>query len=156
LAVAYFIYSFEVRDVIMTRIDFYLKAVNKEEVAGKLVAKAFKSGACVFVNIRELRLARVFDNYLWTTPQLSFLPHVLSGHPLSAKSPVLIGGAPVDLQRYDVLINLEPEVPANFSRFERVLEIVSNDASEMEIARNRYRHYKDRGYLLDIHELGST
>lgn len=139
----------------MTRIDFYLKAAIKLEVARKLIAKAFKSGCCIFVYTRDQGRARELDDYLWISPHLSFLPHVVSGHPLTSKSPVLIGDEPNLIQRSDVLINFEHEVPENFSRFERVLEIVTEEQVDIETARSRFRYYKERGYLIDVHDLST-
>jgi DNA polymerase-3 subunit chi len=47
-----------------------------------------------------------------------------------------------------VLINLDGELPEGFARFQRLIEIVGNDDGEKLPARNRYRHYRDRGYPL--------
>lgn len=139
----------------MTRIDFYLKAANKMEVARKLVAKAFKSGKYIFIHTRNQELAKELDSHFWLSPPLSFLPHVVSGHALSTKSPVLIGADPDALRCFDVLINFELDVPEYFSRFERVLEIVTQEPGDITIARSRFRYYKERGYLLDVHDLSA-
>jgi DNA polymerase III subunit chi len=139
----------------MTRVDFYLKAASKVEVARKLATKAFKSGKYIFIYTCNRELAAELDRHFWLFPPLSFLPHVASGNLLSTKSPVLIGDDPVALQRFDVLINCELDVPEYFSRFDRVLEIVTVDPNEILIARGRFRHYKERGYLLDVHDLSA-
>jgi DNA polymerase-3 subunit chi len=52
-----------------------------------------------------------------------------------------------------VLINLSNDVPPYFSRFKRVAELVSGEASQRSAARERYRFYKDRGYTLNTHEI---
>lgn len=139
----------------MTRVDFYLKAASKVEVARKLAAKAFKSGKYIFIYTCNRGLTAELDSHFWLSPPLSFLPHVASGHLLSTKSPVLIGDDPFGLQRFDVLINCDRDVPEYFSRFDRVLEIVTEDSNDISVARDRFRHYKERGYLLDVHDLSA-
>jgi DNA polymerase-3 subunit chi len=52
-----------------------------------------------------------------------------------------------------VLVNLCPECPPVFSRFERLIEIVSLDEAERDLARARFRFYRDRGYDIHTHDL---
>jgi DNA polymerase-3 subunit chi len=53
----------------------------------------------------------------------------------------------------DVLVNLASTVPAFFSRFNRVAELVGNDEAARAAARERYRFYQERGYTLNTHKL---
>ena len=55
----------------------------------------------------------------------------------------------------DVLINLKRDVPGFFSRFERVIEIVAGPEVQRNLARERFKFYRDRGYPLETHELSS-
>jgi DNA polymerase-3 subunit chi len=48
-----------------------------------------------------------------------------------------------------VLVNLAPQVPEFFSRYERVAEVVDANAERRELSRERYRFYRDRGYKLN-------
>lgn len=137
----------------MTRIDFYLNASSKDEVARKLAFKAMQVGSQVLVFTRDEVRAREVDEYFWTSQLLSFLPHVPCGHRLADKTPILIGDDPGKLQRPDVLINLAFEAPECFSRFDRLLEIVTEDERDKEMARRRFRYFKDRGYSLAVHDM---
>jgi DNA polymerase-3 subunit chi len=139
----------------VTRITFYFNAPDKLDVARKLAAKAYQSGQQALVFTADAALAQAADQAFWTAQQLSFLPHVLCGHPLAAETPVLIGDDPASLGRADVLINLESEPPGFFGRFERLLEIVTSDPADRERARERFRYFKERGYALDTHDLGA-
>jgi DNA polymerase-3 subunit chi len=87
---------------------------------------------------------------------LSFLPHVLCGHRLADKTPILIGDNPGKMLRPDVLINLDVETPEWFARFSRLLEIVTEDLQDKEMARRRFRYFKERGYSLDVHDLKAS
>ncbi len=98
--------------------------------------------------------ARQLDNQLWTFSQGSFVAHELwLGQGDSSQAPALIGAVEPPEDHHAVLINLAEDVPAFFSRYERVLELV--DGSNPLPGRKRYQFYKDRGYPLDTHKIGS-
>lgn len=132
----------------MTRVDFYFNADDKAEVARKLAAKAYQAGQCALLYTADDKLADALDEGLWAAQQLSFIPHVRSGHPQAAETPILIGASDEGLKAHDLLINLDPERPPLFSRFERLIEIVARDEVDRERARERYRFYQERGYAL--------
>jgi DNA polymerase-3 subunit chi len=52
----------------------------------------------------------------------------------------------------EVLVNLHPEPPPFFSRFERLAEIVAADDDALAAGRARYRFYRERGYELRQHD----
>lgn len=139
----------------MTRIDFYFNAPGKAEVARKLANKVFQSGQQALVFTRQPARGQELDGLFWTAQQLSFLPHVRCGHPLARETPILIGDNPDELSSADVLINLEDETPPFFSRFARVMEIVTTDLADRERARDRLRFFKERGYQVDTHDLAA-
>ncbi len=140
----------------MTRIDFYFNAPGKAEVARKLANKTFQTGQQALVYTRQPAKGQELDTLFWTAQQLSFLPHVRCGHALARETPILIGDNPDELSSADVLINLEDETPAFFSRFARVMEIVTTDLEDREHARARLRFFKERGYQVDTHDLTAT
>jgi len=140
----------------MTRIDFYFNAPGKAEVARKLAAKAFQAGQQALVYSLNANRCQELDGLFWTAQQLSFLPHVRCGHPLARRTPILIGDDPDELASADVLINLEDEPPGFFSRFARVMEIVTTEAGDRERARSRLRYFRERGYQVETHDLAAT
>jgi len=93
------------------------------------------------------------DERLWTFQDTAFLPHALQDDPLAAEAAVLIGERDPGSDHSDVLINLATTMPAFFTRFDRVLEVVDEDATVRAEGRLRYRHYQERGYPLEVHEL---
>ncbi|MEW5892009.1 MAG: DNA polymerase III subunit chi [Pseudomonadota bacterium] len=132
----------------MTRVDFYFNADDKAEVARKLAAKAYQAGQCALLYTPDERLADALDASLWSAQPLAFIPHVRCGHPQAAQTPILIGASDEGLKAHDLLINLADERPPQFSRFERLIEVVSRDPADRERARERYRFYQERGYPL--------
>jgi DNA polymerase-3 subunit chi len=56
----------------------------------------------------------------------------------------------------EVLLNLRPEWPPFFSRFQRLIEIVSLDERDRVDARERFRFYRERGSEIRTHDLSKN
>jgi DNA polymerase-3 subunit chi len=120
----------------MTRVDFYvLKAGSARQ--------------------RSVFACRLTEKALWTFKDGSFVPHLELDQSADNNSdddtPVHIGHGSEPGHHADLLINLADDVPLFFSRFERVAEIVAADSRDL--ARDRFRFYRDRGYALETHNL---
>jgi DNA polymerase-3 subunit chi len=138
----------------MTRIDFYFNAPDKLGVAARLAQKAYAAKAKLLIFSRDAQMMSLLDRRLWETPATGFLPHCRASDPLAPETAVLLTSDPEALPHHDILLNLDDERPANFSRFERVLEIVSRDDEEDRArARARFKFYKDRGYEIKSNDL---
>ena len=137
----------------MTRIDFYSNAESKLQVACQLVAKAFREQLPVVVYAPDHETARNVDRLLWTYQAIGFIPHCLAGDALSSETPVVIAVGDCDSAHYRVLLNLHAESPPTFSRFQRLIEIVGPDDEDRQLARARFRFYRDRGYEIHHHDL---
>ena len=141
----------------MTRVDFYIlegSALEQlQRFACRLVDKAWQRGMTSLVNAADNEGIEELDDLLWTFRDISFLPHRRSNVKDGARVAAVIGcneEPPADVQ---LLINLHPEVPQFFSRFERVAELVDNDPDRRSAGRERFRFYRDRGYPLETHTL---
>jgi DNA polymerase-3 subunit chi len=138
----------------MTRVDFYLVDDDAVELAAcKLANKAFRLGHRVFVLVPDADAATGFDRLLWVFNPGSFVPHELHSDHGNPLTPVIIGHEAPPADSNDVLINLGDHVPDCFSRFERVAEIVGSSPAQKDLARERFRFYRDRGYELQTHNL---
>jgi DNA polymerase-3 subunit chi len=137
----------------MTRIDFYVDADDRLRVACRLAAKALAQRLRVLVFAPDGEAAAALDRLLWTTPAIGFVPHVMAGHPLAAETPVVIARGDGEFPHDEVLVNLAREAPRSFTRFQRLVEIVSRDEDDRRAARERYRFYRDRGYAISTHSL---
>lgn len=140
----------------MTRIDFYSNAESKTQVACQLVARAAREQSRVVVYAPDQNAARSFDKLLWTYQAIGFVPHCLETDPLSPETPVVIAFDDSALAHYRVLVNLHSESPPSFSRYERLIEIVSTDEEDRQRARGRFRFYRDRGYEIHHHDLAKA
>lgn len=137
----------------MTQIDFYFNAPSKLDVIRKLVVKASQAGSSVLLYTQDAALQQQVDLYLWISQTLSFIPHVSCQHPLAKQTSILIGDDASLLAKPDVLINLDMGVPDCFARFNRLLEVVAEDAEDRELSRQRFRFYRERGFNLITHDL---
>ena len=137
----------------MTQVDFYTQVDNKLLFACQITAKAFAKKLPVLVYAADAEESATIDRLMWSTPQIGFIPHCSPTHRLARETPVIIAHAPHDLCHHDILVNLQTEWPPFFSRFERLIEIVSNDEADKAAARSRWKFYKDRGYSLTNHDM---
>ncbi|WDD94981.1 DNA polymerase III subunit chi [Burkholderia sp. FERM BP-3421] len=138
----------------MTRIDFHSNVGDSLAYACRLLRKAYQAGQPVVVLADAARL-RALDERLWTFSPLDFVPHCSVDSPHAAGTPIVLT---VDLERaphHQILLNLGVDVPAQFARFERLLEVVGNAPDELAAGRERYRFYRDRGYALNNYKQGA-
>lgn len=143
----------------MTRVDFYILEDGSSEAlqrfACRLVEKAWGRGMRCHINAATPDQAERLDDLLWTFRDISFIPHARNtvADDSAQRLAAIIGSGDEPAIQSDVLINLSPEVPAFFSRFERVAELVDNDGDRRKAGRERFRYYRDRGYPLESHNI---
>ncbi|KXU93791.1 DNA polymerase III subunit chi [Caballeronia megalochromosomata] len=137
----------------MTRIDFHTNVGDPLAYACRLVRKAYLSGKPLVVLAESQRLA-AFDEQLWTFQPLEFVPHCMAKSPLAADTPVVLTSNLDEAPHHQVLVNLGAPMPAQFARFERLVEIVGSEGDELAAGRERYRFYRDRGYTIETHNQG--
>ncbi len=139
----------------MTRVGFYVVqaagASDRLHVAARLADKALAQGHRIFINAVDRPQAEALDELLWSFRPASFLPHGLAGAESSEQ--VAIGWGQDPGSHNDLLINLQLEIPAFFSRFKRVAEVVTQDEHSLAALRKSWVFYKDRGYQLEKHDL---
>src|SRR5579875_3095746 len=137
----------------MTRIDFHTNVGDPLAYACRLARKAYASGRSLVVLAEPERLA-AFDEQLWTFAPLEFVPHCMATSALAQETPVVLASTLDDVPHHQVLVNLGAPVPAQFARFERLVEIIGDDADELAAGRERFRFYRDRGYAIETHKQG--
>ena len=141
----------------MTKVDFYLLTSRQPQAskrfACKLTEKAYRLGHQIYIHVENQTQAQEMDDLLWTFRQGSFVPHALVNSKEATSTPVLIGYEGEPEEKLELLINLCGEVPAFFSRFQRVAEVIGPDETHRHAGRQRYRYYRDHGCSLETHEL---
>lgn len=133
----------------MTRIDFYSNVPDKILYACRLVRKARAANCRLVLFGQDRAQLTQIDEALWTFSDTDFLPHVMADDPLAAQTPVLLADAGMtELPHHELIVNLSNQMPPDFARFERLLEIVAADDQDKAAGRERYSYYKQRGYTL--------
>lgn len=141
----------------MTEVAFHFNVQDKLAHACRLLRKANAAGSKVIVT-GQPELLRRLDSELWTFSPLEFIAHCHAGTAeaaLVAASPVVLAESPRGTPHQQVLVNLGGPVPEGFERFERLIELVSQDEDDRLQARARWKHYADRGYAIQRHDIGT-
>lgn len=140
----------------MTEVLFYTHVDNKLQTACQLSAKALSRQMRVMILTSTAELTDRVSKMLWSAPSIGFYPHCRAGDRLAPVTPIIVDHLTEPLVHDEVLINLCEDTPAFFSRFQRLIEIVSADQADREAARARFRFYRDRGYEIRTHQLGDS
>lgn len=129
----------------MTQVFFYHGASNRLAAACALIGGAWTKRRALLVYAPEKPVADSVDRLLWTSSQLSFIPHCRADSPLAAETPILIADSLDKPAQHERLMNLSRELPPGFQRFSSLVEVVGQDNEDREAARERVRLYKESG-----------
>jgi DNA polymerase-3 subunit chi len=123
--------------------------------ACRLAEKAYDQGLRVAVRTASAAETAEFDELLWTFSDRSFVPHVVwpTEPDVVAATPVVVGSSSLPPSHRDVLINLAPDAPADFSAYARICEVVGGDEDAKKAGRLRWRTYRDAGCAPEAHPL---
>lgn len=141
-------------------VTFFSQAADRLQHACRWTRRALQEGAKVVVTGPGSTLID-FDRRLWIFDAGSFVPHARATRyaelpPRLAETPVLLlehlDGAPSEGA---ILLNLGADVPPALDRFERIVEVVSQDPEDRTQARVRWRHYESAGLAPRNHALAA-
>ena len=139
----------------MTEIAFHFGAADKLAYACRLLRKAAGSGANVLV-VGDSATISQLDADLWALSPTDFVPHCQGSAEASLqKLAAIVLATSVEESRgvRDVLVNLGNVVPEGFEAFNRVIEVVSTDGADRDLARGRWKLYAGRSYSISRHDL---
>jgi DNA polymerase-3 subunit chi len=142
----------------MTRIDFHFNLVDRLDYACRLARKIVRSGERATFWCADTALLAQWDTQLWSFSPVEFVPHVSADDPLAADTPIILSSSGIDRPDRSILVSLlgqGSEPAAHFSRYQRLIELVSTDSADRSAARDRWRFYRDRGYPIHTHEAGT-
>ncbi|MBI5659261.1 MAG: DNA polymerase III subunit chi [Nitrosomonadales bacterium] len=130
----------------MTKIDFYTGSEDKLRTACQLSHKAVQNGVRVLLHTPDEAVAEALDRLLWHYPAVAFIPHCRSHEAQASNMPVVVGNRFESFPHSELLVSLHTSCLPFFSRFERLIEIVGEDAEDVRMGRERFSFYRDRGY----------
>lgn len=144
----------------MTSIDFYIlpdsEPVARTLFACRLAEKVYKQGRQIYIHTANEEHAKEVDQQLWAFRADAFVPHQIANQGDSSaakKAPITIGYGEQGAEYEDVLINLDTQVPDFFSSYQRILEIVVQEAEILASTRQNYKLYQDKGYPLKYQDM---
>lgn len=139
------------------KVDFYVLEVNSRQQAWlfvcQLLEKMYAEQKRVYVHTRSAEEAERFDNLLWTFKEDSFIPHQLYTQENPQPAPIQIGQGQTPCEHVECMLNLCPEIPPFYQQFQHIIEIVFSDVHMQQLARERYKHYRDQGCEINTHKL---
>ncbi len=138
-------------------IDFYiLDAASKQKAllfACQLLEKLYQSKQRIYLHTDALDDAEKLDALLWTYREDSFLPHQLFVADAKSRAPILIGYEIANIPAHDILFNLSSAVPTFYRDAKHIIELVFADNTQQQLARERYKYYRDQGLTLNTHQI---
>jgi len=143
----------------MNRVDFYLlKSSTFSDQIGfccRLSEKALAQQNKIHIQTKDTIQSDALNEALWSFKADSFLPHAI-GQNLHQDYPITIDSQALDLQsetQKDLLILLCTEIPRNHTYFDRMCVIIPNQESDIQLAREQYKHFKKQGLEVNIHDM---
>ena len=141
-------------------VAFHFNVSQPTDYCCRLLRKAHGRGARVTVTGPRHRLVDI-DQQLWALSATDFVPHawvdaapeVLMCSPIvlcESLSPPDPGLAP------PMLLNLLEHIPADYTQYERVIEVVGLGEDERAQARQRWRAYEQAQHRLTRHDAAAT
>ncbi len=137
----------------MTEIDFAFSAPDRLKTACQIATKRHRAGQKLVVYCRDANRLKAFDQMLWALDDISFVPHVWADDPLAADTAIVMTTSEGATPHHQWLLNLDDAWPPIYTRFERLIEVVSNDPADREAARARWRFYQECGHTIARYDL---
>ena len=131
----------------MTYIDFYFNVENKFNKIHEIIEREIVRKRKIFIHVDDLSGAKALSDFLYTASLASFLPHSI-GH-YEEMTPIHIDWDHKFVSD-DFMINLKSNTLPSFSRYLRLIEIVSLNEEDKKTARDRLKFYRDRGYEIQL------
>jgi DNA polymerase-3 subunit chi len=131
----------------MTYIDFYFNVENKFNKIHEIIEREIVRKRKIFIHVDDLSDAKALSDFLYTASLASFLPHSV-GH-YEEMTPIHIDWDHKFVTD-DFMINLKSDILPAFSRYLRLIEIVSQNEEDKKTARDRLKFYRDRGYEIQL------
>jgi DNA polymerase-3 subunit chi len=142
------------------RVEFYVldqaSGTARLKLACRLAEKAYQVNQTVLLWHTDPEELRMLDDLLWTFDDRSFVPHErLAPGASVSETPVWLSGGALPPGRFDVLINLAPDIPSCFEQAPRIAEIIDGDDARRRAGRARFKAYRDLGLQPVSHNIRS-
>ena len=124
---------------------------EREAFVCKLLNTIYGKDRLCDVRFANLEDAKRFDRKLWSWKPQSFIPHAVQGE---VKAPIQLFAEQISHSCDDVLINLHPDFPVQFRKYNRTIEVLDQSAFLLQMGRERWKNYKHQGIEPTTHKIG--
>ena len=139
----------------MTKVSFFYGTPDRWRSALAWLADAWRARRAVVVYHPDADQRRRFDHLMWSQPATGFLPHCDAQSPAAHETPILLCGDLASIDGNDAVLNLSDDIPAGFTRFDHLIEFISTEEPVRLAGRERFKHYRERGYAIESTDLGT-
>ena len=141
-------------------VAFHFNVSEPTDYCCRLLRKAHGRGARVTVTGPRQRLLDI-DQQLWALSPTEFVPHAWADASAEVLlcSPIVLYETlppPEPGQTPPMLLNLFEQIPADYTLYERVIEVVGLAQAERAQARQRWRAYDQAQHRLTRHDAAPT
>ena len=137
----------------MTEIIFYTGVCEELPFLVKLSEKTLKMRRKACIATRDAAHSKAVSKYLWTYDPTKFIPHSVDPEDLNNQRTSLELRYDDTSSHLDILINLTGKQPSQFSSFHRLVEIITKHKDSIDLGRQRFKWYRDRGYDIKVHKM---
>ncbi|MFC7462145.1 DNA polymerase III subunit chi [Hydrogenophaga defluvii] len=144
----------------MAEVAFHFNVPERTAYTCRLLRKVWRSGQRAHVAVDAAAL-HALDMALWTFAAEEFLPHATHHAPahVLTRSPVVLADESVAAPTGTIWVNLLPHVPEAWLAAppgQRIIEVVTQDETDRQGARQRWRLYAGQGHQLVRHDLAAA
>ena len=136
----------------MTDISFYqvmnATPASVDATLPALLNKALQSGKNVVVKCPSVERMERLDEALWTFKEDSFLPHGTQADKFAEKQPIYLTTEDENPNGAEILVVISGATSADFSSYERVMDMFEASDIQKQNARKRWKDLKSKGYPL--------
>ena len=137
----------------MTEIIFYTGVNDELPFLMKLSEKTLKMHRKACIATRDAAHSKTVSEYLWAHDPTKFIPHCVGPEEMNSELTALELRHDETSLHLDILINLTQKTPSQFSSFHRLVEIITKHKASIEVGRQRFKWYRDRGYDIKVHKM---
>lgn len=139
----------------MPRADFYIipEPSLPPRFVCQLAGRVREEGYDLYIHAASKAEALTLDDLLWTFRDISFLPHALADEAEALDCPIVIGWEGAEGPSRQVLLNASGALPQSIAGYERVIDAAPADPKARDLARQRYKHYRDSGLEVRHHKI---
>lgn len=123
-----------------------------DRFVAKLCQKILKAQRQCDIRTQDEASAQRLSLTLWGYKPESFIAHSLQNQ---LPAPIQLWTAQIAHPQNDVLLNLHPDFPEQYSQYQRTIEVLDQSAALIKRGRQRWRQYKQAGFEPTVHKISA-